>query len=259
MMRAPFKRPRRLGLALVLLTAGAALAGELPGTLDWEDRVSMGTLVSGVVSEVPVRAGQRVHAGDLLVGLDSRGFRARLAAARAEAARAQSQLEEAQREDERAEELYARTVLSEHERTRATISLREAEAVVVRARAEVMNARLDLERSRLQAPFAGRVLAVHAVPGQAVVTHLQSESLVELAGDAQMLVRAEADLETARAIAAGTASVQVAGRRIAAGRVEVGFEPVGRQQGAPRYVVSVLFSRPADLELRAGQLARLVW
>lgn len=259
MIRAPFKRPGRLGVALVLLTAGAALAGELPGTLAWEGRVSMGTLVSGVVSEVPVRAGQRVDQGELLVGLDGRGFRAQVAAARAEAARAQSLLEEAQREDQRAEELYERTVLSEHERTRATISLREAEAVAVRARADVVNARLDLERSRLQAPFAGRVLAVHAVPGQAVVSNLQSESLVELAADAQMLLRAEADLATARAIAAGTVSVQVAGRSIAAGRVEVGFEPVGRQQGAPRYAVSVLFSRPADLELRAGQPARLVW
>jgi hypothetical protein len=39
--------------------------------------------------------------------------------------------------------------------------------------------------------------------------------------------------------------------------VEIGFEPLG--QGQPRYALKVHFTRPADLELRAGEPARLVW
>ena len=259
MIRTSLVPGRVLGVALLILTAAPGLAGELPGILAWGDRVSMGTLVSGVVMEVPVRAGQRVAEGDLLVGLDSRGFRAQVAGIRAEAARADALLAEAQREDERAEELFERTVLSEHERARATIALREAEAAAGRARADLVAARLDLERSQLQAPFSGRVLVVHAVPGQAVVSHLQSEPLVELAMDEQMELRAEVDLETAREIAAGAASVEVGGERIAADRVVVGFEPVAHDQAAPRYALSVRFARPAELELRAGQAARLLW
>ena len=87
------------------LLSGSVLAGELPGTLAWGERMSMGTLVSGVVSEVPVKPGQRVGKGDLLVGLDARGFRAGLTGARAELARAKARLEEAQREEEEADQL----------------------------------------------------------------------------------------------------------------------------------------------------------
>jgi len=128
----------------MLVLAGVASAGELPGTLAWGERISMGTLVSGMVAEVPVRAGQRVNKGDLLVALVGRGLRAEVAGAKAETLRADVLLKEAQLEDERATELYERTVLSEHERTQATIGLREAQAQAQRARARLVQARLDV-------------------------------------------------------------------------------------------------------------------
>jgi len=215
--------------------------------------------VSGQVTQVPVRPGQRVKKGDLLVGLDERGFRAELNGARAESARAQALVEEAQREDERAAELYDRTVLSEYERTAATIGLREAQAGAAKARAEVTKARLDHERSQLKAPFDGLVLAVHASPGQAVVSAFESAPLVELAGDTRMRLESSADMATARDLAAGKPIVEVAGRQVEASEVEIGFEPVGQAQAQPLYAVRVYFARPSDLELRAGEMARLVW
>lgn len=242
------------------LLSGSVLAGELPGTLAWGERMSMGTLVSGVVSKVPVKPGQRVGKGDLLVGLDARGFRAGLNGARAELARAKARLEEAQLEDERAAELYDRTLLSDHERTLATLGLRDAEAAAARAKSSLVQARLDHERSQLKAPFDGLVLAVHASPGQAIVSEYQSPVLVELAGDTRMSLLSSADLATARAVAAGKAVVEVAGRQVAADSVEIGFEPVGQgPQALPRYALKVLFTRPADLQLRAGEPARLLW
>ncbi len=246
-------------VAMLWLFSGVLHAGELPGKLAWGERLSMGMLVSGVVSEVPVQAGQRVKKGDLLVGLDARGFRAELQGVRAESSRAQTLLEEAQREDERAAELYDRTLLSEHERTAATIGLREAQAAAARARANEVNARLDLERSRLSAPFDGLVLAVHAAPGQAVVSRFQTSPLVELAGDLRMVLLSSADMATARAAAAADATVDVAGQQLKADAVEIGFEPVGSEQARPRYALKVYFNRPDDLELRAGEPARLIW
>jgi len=246
-------------VGMACLFSGAMHAGELPGTLAWGERLSMGMLVSGLVSEVPVRPGQRVKKGDLLVGLDARGFRAELNSVRAESSRAQALLEEAQREDERAAELYDRTLLSEHERTVATIGLREAQAAAARARANVVDARLDVERSRLLAPFDGLVLAVHAAPGQPVISTFETTPLVELAGDSRMVLLASADMGTARAVAAAETVIDVAGRQIRADSVEIGFEPVGSEQARPRYALKVYFTRPDDLELRAGEPARLIW
>ena len=95
-------------------------------TLQWGQRAELGTLVSGVVAEVPVRAGQSVNKGALLVTLDDRGFRARVQGAQAAVTRTGVRFEEAKREQERAIELYDRTVLSEHERQLAEIALAEA-------------------------------------------------------------------------------------------------------------------------------------
>jgi multidrug efflux system membrane fusion protein len=212
-----------------------------------------------MVSKVPAGTGQRVKRGELLVSLDPRGFRARLNSARAESARAQAMLEEARREDERASELYDRTLLSDHERTKASIALREAEAVAAQAAASLVQARLDHERSQLKAPFDGLVLAVRAAPGQSIVSEYQSNPLVELASDSRMSVLSSADMATAREAAAAKVVVEVAGRRLEAESVEIGFEPVGQGQTLPRYELKVFFSRPEELELRAGEPARLLW
>lgn len=259
MKRTPMPKPRLPLFALLLLLSCGLAAGELPGSLAWSDRIAMGTLVSGMVAEVPVQPGQRVKKGDLLVAMDSRGFLAELAGARAEAVRANILLDEAQREDERADELYERTVLSEHERTLAVIGLRKAQANARRAQATLMQARLDHERSQLHAPADGLVLAVHVSPGVAVVNTLKSEPLVELAADGHMLLHSTTDLATARQIEQGRAQVEVAGRRIDAESVEIGFEPLGQDQAGPRYAISVRFERPLDMELRAGEPARVLW
>lgn len=252
-----FRGRMRIGLLLMLL--GNAWAGELPGTLAWGDRVSMGTLVSGMVAEVAVRPGQRVAKGDLLVSFDSRGFRAELNGARAELARAEILLEEARREQARALELYERTVLSEHERTLAEIDLRKAQARDSRARAELVRATLDHERSQLRAPQAGVVLAVHVSAGEAVLNTLRSEPLVELAVDQAMWFRGAVDLATAQQIANAKPRVEVHGQRLESETVEIGFEPVEQGPAGARYPVDVRFRRPEALTLRAGEAAKLLW
>lgn len=254
---------RSASLAGLLVFAAISLrahAGELAGSLVWSERVAMGTLVSGVVSKVWVRPGQEVVEGDHLVSLDTRGLDARVGGARAGVAHALALLQEAQREDERALELYDRTLLSDHERNQALIGLRAAEAELQRARAHLVSSQLDQERSHLRAPFAGRVLSVAASPGQAVVSRLRSQVLVELAADRQMAVQLQTDLGTAAEIEqAGGGTVEVAGRRLSARGVSVALEPDGQSPQGALYRVRVLFDRPEGLLLRAGQGAKLSW
>ena len=129
------------GITLCML-GGTSLAADLPAVVGWLQRVELGTLVSGVVSEVHVRPGQQVRRGDKLLSLDSRGFASQVSRRTAEHQYAQAALKEAQREDERAIELYDRTVLSDFERNQALVALKAARAVAERARAALAGTKL---------------------------------------------------------------------------------------------------------------------
>lgn len=157
----------------LILLVSAPLAG---------DGVKLGVLVSGEVAEVMVSQGQTVKKGQLLLRLDDATFRARVDETGAQLRAAEAALELADRELERARELYERTLLADYELQKAQVEQLQATAEVAAARARVLAARTDLERTRLHAPFAGRVSRVLAWPGRMVQNSFQVQPLIELTG-----------------------------------------------------------------------------
>jgi multidrug efflux system membrane fusion protein len=240
-----------LGLSLA---APVAMAEDVAAVIAWSQRVELGTLVSGVVERVHVRPGQTVVKGDSLVSLDGRGFRSEVARTLAAHRHAQARLEEAQREDERAIELYDRTVLSDFERNLALIGLKGAQAAAEAARAAWLQARLDLERSVIRAPFDGVVLAVNAAAGQTVVSELQSAPLVTLADTDVYLARAQVGIDQAGRLATDSALRATARGRDLEARVQyVGLEPVAKSERGPRYELVAEIRAPDDQVLRVGE------
>jgi multidrug efflux system membrane fusion protein len=228
-------------------------AESVSGVVHWSQRVEMGTLVSGVVSTVHVRPGQVVEQGDPLVTLDKRGFASRVQRWLAEFRHAESLLAEAKREDERAAELYDRTVLSDFERNRALIELDAARAKLALSRAHLVEARLDLERSEIKAPFAGVVLSVAAVPGQQVTSQLQIQPLVTLADNRNLQVRAEVDAaQAARLVAGREIRVSAGGTSVPGAVGYVGLEALPRA-AETRYELLVNIDGRAASTLRVGQ------
>ena len=140
----------------------------------------LGLPISGVIAKVKVKVGQTVKKGDLLLSLDSRALAAKIAAAQSQYRLTSILLEEAQREDERAEELYERTVLSEHDRVEAKIVLRRAQAAHKNSQAELVKSKMNLQYSRLVAPFDGSVEKLFAYEGQAVVNTNNIQTLMLL-------------------------------------------------------------------------------
>lgn len=240
-----------MAMALAGAAPQAALAEDVTAVIGWSQRVELGPLVSGVVAEVHVAPGQRVDQGARLVTLDRRDFASRVARREAERRHAQALLEEAQREDERAAELYDRTLLSDHERNQALIGLEAARAGAEAARTALAHARLDLERSEIRAPFAAVVLAVSAVPGQSVVSQLQSQPLVTLAERDLYLAQAEVDAaQAARLLPGSELRATVRGRAVQARVRQVGLEPVAP---GPRYALVAELAAATDMTLRAGE------
>ena len=161
-------------LALQLPVAGAGECRQSPGCAE------LGVLVSGEVAEVLVKQGSAVHKGQLLLKLDETLFKARVSAAEARLQADEAQLRQADRELERARELYDRTLLSDYELQEAEVAQLEAKAQRSEAWSRLVAARRDLQRTRLQAPFAGRVCRILTWPGQAVQNSQRVQPLLEL-------------------------------------------------------------------------------
>ena len=234
--------------------SGAALAADVSAVVSWAQKVELGTLVSGMVSEVHVRPGQTVARGDKLISLDNRGFNAQVNRRLAGYQHAKAAFEEAKREDERAVELYDRTVLSDFERNQALIGLHAARATAEAARADLTEARLDLERSVVRAPFDGLVLSVGAAPGQTIVSEWQSQPLVTLADNRVYHAHAQIDASRAGRLAPGSElRATLRGEAVQAAVAYVGFEPVGRSEQGPLYELVAEIIVDDGQPLRVGE------
>ncbi len=240
--------------ALIALWAVPVVAQiKIAATLNWARRVELGPLVSGVVKEVLVRPGDQVEADQLLLRLDPRPFQTEILQLKAQLDRVLPELEEAKLELQRAEELYARTVLSNHELNLAKIGHAKLDSEYRRLKARLEQARLNLEYSRLRAPFAGIILARHAEPGQAVVTRMQSPPLIVLADNRQMVARAVVPLDTLLLFQnQQPVRVRVGNQAFEAAIRFLGLEPVSNH--AAGYPLEAIF-HAGDAVLRAGQPA----
>ncbi len=174
---------RRLAvLALAALHAGAVCADRVvEAILDWEGLTRLSVLAEAPVTRVTVKAGDDVTAGQVLLETDTTVLEARRSAARAALEEARIRLAEAEREYHRNQELYDRTVLSQHDLQLAEAEWRAALNRFEAAKAEVVARERALAWSRIRAPFEGRVVAVHARPGEMIQTACRVPVLVEMA------------------------------------------------------------------------------
>jgi len=242
-------------LLVLALCSNGAWALELSAQTDWAGRVELGTpLLSAVVSEVRVHEGQRVSKGDPLVLLDDRLQKARLAEAEAALEEAKHDRDESRRELERAMDLYERTVLSQHELQVAETGAARGEATYRRAATALTQAQLEVEHTRIQAPFDALVLKVDAQPGQSLVNGLRSQPLVTLAAQGRMRVRAWATAAELSRIRLGDAvQVLADGAPVGARVVGLGLEPTEQSVGGePRYAVEAELELPGGERLPAG-------
>ena len=134
-------------------------------------RTTISAQVEGVIRSVPVRENQPVPAGGGLVQIDTLELALGLAQARADLLAAQTDYRQRTLFDDEIEDAAVR---AERERiARSTSGLDQAE---VRLR----QAELQLQRARVEAPFAGRVADLRVVEGQHVTVGTELLTMVTL-------------------------------------------------------------------------------
>lgn len=134
------------------------------GTVEASSSVDVAAQVQGLITEVHFKEGDFVKRGDLLFTVDTRPYRASLAAAQAELQRNKALAEQARVEAERALRLRSEGVASEQEVARAEADAASSAANVKLTQAQIQSASLNVQFARITSPIDGRTgsLLVHA-------------------------------------------------------------------------------------------------
>ena len=175
--------------ALAMLLPLAAGAAEYDGVLDFNRKAKLSTPVSGVVAKVNVQPGDRVIQGDVLLQLDNGVIKANVEKAKADVQHYERLYKEAERELQRNQELYDRTVLSDHELELAHIAFTQATSQLRNAEAILAKAEFDLRHSEIAAPFNGIVIRRNVNEGETIVSSDTAPLLIELA-EADVMIAA---------------------------------------------------------------------
>ncbi len=138
--------------------------------------VEVKSKASGEVLDLLVATGDLVEAGALMVRIDPRTVRNRLAQSDAELKAAMSRREIAITQMARVESLVKAGTLTQSDLEQSMLDLANAEAQVVTSRVSVENARIAVDDTDIRAPISGTVIFKPVEKGQVITSPTQDFS-----------------------------------------------------------------------------------
>ncbi len=167
------------------------------GTLSATSTVTVGSQVSGQVTEVLVDFNDQVKKGQVIARIDPSTYEAQIAqgsaqisGARASLVQAQATLRNAQLDYDRKSDLGRRQLVARSDVDLARAALEQARASVNSAQAQIQQqtastqtTRINLGRTVIRSPVDGVVLTRTIEPGQTVAASLQAPELFTIAED----------------------------------------------------------------------------
>ncbi len=146
------------------------------GTVEAVRQSNVAAQVSGVILQLPVKAGDQVKKGQLLLRLDDQMASQNTAAAYAQVTAARAALDVVAKDLTRKKQLFAKDYISQAALDQAQAQYKSALAQVNALQASAQAAATQSGYSVIRAPFSGVVSAVNvelgdmAMPGQALLT-----------------------------------------------------------------------------------------
>jgi RND family efflux transporter MFP subunit len=163
---------------------------EYTGRFDAVDTVEIRARVSGYLTNVHFKDGQRVKKGDLLYTIDPRPFQRALEQVQAELSQAKVKVENSMLDVERGRPLLDRKILSEKAFDDRANTMRDAQAQVKVADAKVKTAELDLMFTEMRSPITGRTskntfsigswISAGAISNASLMTTIVSEDPIQI-------------------------------------------------------------------------------
>ncbi|RZA20127.1 MAG: efflux RND transporter periplasmic adaptor subunit, partial [Lysobacteraceae bacterium] len=167
------------------------------GTLSAISTVTVGSQISGQVTDILVDFNSLVKKGDVLAKIDPSTYRAQIEqgsaqieSARAQLRQAQASLRNANLDYQRKNELAQQKLIARSDLDQARAALEQAQAQVNSAQAQIrqqtastQTTRVNLERTVIRSPVDGVVLTRKIEPGQTVAASLSAPELFTIAED----------------------------------------------------------------------------
>jgi len=273
-------RPQPIRVEVVEVAPGvveATVANTRAGTVEACRRARLSPLSGGQVERLPVKEGDRVRPGQVLLSLWNDDVSAQVELAQANAATARTQsgqvclmAEEAQREGARQAALHSQQITTEgdYDRAATNAQARQADCAASRetagaAEAQLRIAQAALERTILTAPFAGVVAEInverfeYVTPSPVGVATLPAIDLID---DSCMYVAAPIDEVDAPRVRSGLpARITVdalSGQSFAAKVRRVAPYVLDIEKQSRTVEVEAVFDAPSRIEnLKTGQSA----
>ncbi len=184
-----------------------ALTVEAAGVIEPVSTVELKSKASGEILEIAAETGDTVRRGALLVRIDPRTPRNRVAQAESQLNAAQAERSTARSQLERGRTLLASKWINQSEFDQLELAVANAEAAVVAARVDVENARIALEDTEVRAPSDGTILSKRVERGQVISSPTTDvgggTALLQMADLSHVRVRALVDETDVGKLAAG--------------------------------------------------------
>jgi RND family efflux transporter MFP subunit len=154
------QQPTRGLRAYKVSTSAQARVRRFPSVLQPADVSPLAFEISGQLKAISLEVGQKVQLGDLLAEIDPRSLQAQVEQATSGVEQAQAQLVNAEADFRRQDELLKKQVTTQAAFDRAQAGLLSTRAQRDQAQRQLELATHNLERSKLIAPFAGKIARI---------------------------------------------------------------------------------------------------
>ncbi len=185
----------------VVLSETLPIRRELIGSIQSRVPIEAASRIAARITEIEVRAGDRVKRGQVLVKLDAAELRAQVAQAEGQLDAAQGELSRAAADEKRFSALFMRGSVTTSEHDAAEAAYRGAGGRVAQADAAVAAARAGLEYATVLSPVDGMVVERLAEPGDMA---MPGNPLVRLYDESALRVELEVPEDLARSVEPGT-------------------------------------------------------
>jgi len=216
-------RPKPLRVAVISVSRGtvaATVANTRAGTVDACNRAQLSPPLGGQIARLPVKKGDAVHKGDVLLELWNEDLRAQLALQQRDRVASEARSREAcvtadvaAQEAARATRLRAQKLISDEQadRTVGDAEARAAGCAAARENARVSQARVEvaranLDRTILRAPFDGVIAEINGELGEFVTPSpvgIPTPPTIDVVDSSCLYISAPIDEVDAPAVRAG--------------------------------------------------------
>lgn len=232
------------------------------GKIQPETQVKINAEVSGEIIELPVREGQRVRKGQLLVMIKPDQYRAQVERSEATLAIQQANLMKAEADFKRVSDLYSKKLVSGSDMDIAQAAYQSAKASYAQAAASLKEAKETLAKTTIYAPMDGVVSQLKSELGERVSgsTFMQGTEIMTIADLSRMEARVDVGENDVVLVSLGdTARVTVDAYpdRKFVGRVTqiantAKSRGLGSQEEVVNFEVRILVNQPEGVRFRPG-------